>query len=204
MTVTSGNFGTPSGTQLYVVDYDIPGTAEIISASVAGTAFTSIVRGLSGGAAGTTNHTAGAKVASIFVPQHYSALVDGSGWATTAITLGENPISGDQVLTGSLADLGGTSTSVTVPTGGRRTRFDVMIQVQSTGTGPFTIAILEDGSSIKQFTQNIASSGLNTAWSFWYTKTPSSGSHTYKVQGSYAGTGTATAKAGCDLLVGMN
>lgn len=77
--VTSGNFGTPSGTQLYVVDYDIPGTAEIISASVTTTSFTSVVRGLTGGAAGTTNHAAGAKVASIFVPQHYAALVDGTG-----------------------------------------------------------------------------------------------------------------------------
>lgn len=70
-TLTGGNFGSPTGTQLYVVDYDVPAKAEIITATVIGTAVTSIVRGLTGGAAGTTDHAAGANVISSFVPQHY-------------------------------------------------------------------------------------------------------------------------------------
>lgn len=88
-TLTSGNFGTPSGQQYYVVDYDIPASAEIILASVTTTAMTSIVRGLAGGAAGTTNHAAGAKIASIFVPQHYATNIVhvSSGTSATGTTL---------------------------------------------------------------------------------------------------------------------
>lgn len=73
-TLTSGNFGSPSGAQIYVVDYDVSAKAEIVLATVAGTAVTSITRGLSGGAAGTTDHAAGAKFGSIMVPQHYAIL----------------------------------------------------------------------------------------------------------------------------------
>jgi hypothetical protein len=87
-TLTTGNFGSPSGTQLYVVDYDVPAKAEIISASITTTAVTSITRGLSGGAAGTTDHAIGAKIASIFVPQHYAALVDGTGFSTGTTSVG--------------------------------------------------------------------------------------------------------------------
>lgn len=87
-TLTSGNFGSPTGVQLYVVDYDIPGSAEIISATVAGTAMTSITRGLAGGAASTTNHTAGAKVGSLWVPQFLAngmgAIASLDGWSTWA------------------------------------------------------------------------------------------------------------------------
>lgn len=68
-TITNGNFGSPTGTQIYVVDYGIPGTAEIISATVVGTAVTSITRGLPGGAGSTTNHLAGASFGSLWVPQ---------------------------------------------------------------------------------------------------------------------------------------
>lgn len=204
MTVTNGNFGTPTGTQYYVVDYDIPGTAEIISASVSGTAFTSITRGLTGGASSTTNHSAGAKVACIMVPQHYQALVDGSGWGTSAIKLGESPISGDQNLTGSLADLTGMSVSSTINSSGRSIRLDAMLLIQNNTTaGTFSIAFLEDSSIIRQFTGYLPTSGLSTAFSFWFSKTPSSGSHTYKVQASWGGTGTGIAKANSDLLVTM-
>lgn len=89
--LTSGNFGTPTGTQLYVIDYNIPGSAEIVSATVAGTAMTSITRGLSGGAAGTTNHTGLAKVGAFFVPQHYAnglgAIASGDAWTVHSSTI---------------------------------------------------------------------------------------------------------------------
>jgi hypothetical protein len=89
-TLTSGNFGTPTGVQLYVVDYGIPGTAEIISATVAGTAMTGITRGLAGGAASTTNHVAGATVGSLWVPQFLGnglgAIAANDAWTTYAPT----------------------------------------------------------------------------------------------------------------------
>lgn len=87
-TLTGGNFGSPTGTQLYVVDYNIPGSAEIISATVTGANVTSVTRGLSGGAAGTTNHAASATVGAFFVPQHYDALAQGTGFATGTTSIG--------------------------------------------------------------------------------------------------------------------
>ncbi len=83
-TLTTGNFGSPSGAQLYVIDYDVPAKSEIISASVASTAGTGVTRGLTGGAAGTTVHSIGAKIGAIFTPQHYAALVDGTGLSLSA------------------------------------------------------------------------------------------------------------------------
>lgn len=71
-TLTSGNFGSPSGTQLYVIDYDVPASLEVVSATVAGTAGTSVVRGLDG-TTGVT-HASSAKVLAAFVPSHYTQL----------------------------------------------------------------------------------------------------------------------------------
>ena len=83
-TLTDGNFGSPSGAQLYVVEPDVPARAEIILATVVGTAVTSVTRGLTGGAAGTTNHAIGSKVYSSFVPQHFSFLSTATtqGWTS--------------------------------------------------------------------------------------------------------------------------
>lgn len=204
MNVTNGNFGSPSGIQLYVIDYGIPGTAEIISATVSGTSFTGITRGLTGGAASTTNHTGGATVGAFFVPQHYQALVDGTGWGTTAISQAESSISGDQNLTGSLADLTGMTFTSTIPAGGRRLRLDALLIVQNnTASGSFNIAFLEDGSVIRQLTGVLPASGVATAFSFWFTRVPTAGSHTYKVQASWGGTGTGIAKTNSDFWGGL-
>lgn len=87
-TLTTGNFGSPTGVQLYVVDYDVPAKSEIISASITTTAVTGITRGLSGGAAGTTDHAAGAKIGVILVPQHYAILSNSmvDGWVDAGLT----------------------------------------------------------------------------------------------------------------------
>ena len=71
-TLAGGSFGSPSGIQLYVVDYDVPAKAEVIGASVSGTTVPSVTRGLDG----TTNqdHAAGAKIAAMLVPAHYAQL----------------------------------------------------------------------------------------------------------------------------------
>lgn len=70
-TLTNGIFGSPTGAQLLVVDWDVPASAEIILATISGISLTGITRGLSGGAASTTDHQINAKVASITVPQMF-------------------------------------------------------------------------------------------------------------------------------------
>lgn len=211
-TLTGGNFGTPSGTQLYVVDYDIPGSAEIISASVATTSATGVTRGLSGGAAGTTNHAAGAKVASIFVPQHYAALVDGSGLtlaslpnntilgnqlATTAITLGyaQSLTNFTTTTVTAFVDVTSLSTTVTIPAGGRRvkvTAFCESFKTTATAGTALSIAIYEGAtqlasSDLSQYVTNSPQLGMCIA-SF----TPTAGSHTYKVAVFQGAAGTLT------------
>lgn len=73
-TLTAGSFGSPSGTQLLVIDYDIPSKREIISCTISSTALTSLTRGEDG----TTGvaHVAGAKVFMAFVPSHYSNIFE--------------------------------------------------------------------------------------------------------------------------------
>ena len=70
-TLTTGNFGSPTGTQLLVIDFDTA-SAEVVSCSIAGTAITSMTRGVDG----TTGvaHNANANVIMAFVPSHYTQL----------------------------------------------------------------------------------------------------------------------------------
>ena len=203
LTVTNGNFGTPSGTQLYVVDYDIPGTAEIISASVSGTAFTGIVRGLTGGASSTTSHAAGAKIGSIFVPQHYQAALDGTGWASGAILLGSASITSNFTSTGtSVTDVTGLSVTVTVPASNR----SVVVKAYTAGAfsnaaaGTAWDLYLREGATTLQGFQTIQSvqGGISTivpAYLETAPFTPVAGTHTYKVSYDAGAAGTFTVKA---------
>lgn len=70
-TLTTGNFGSPTGTQLLVIDYD-NASLEVISCTIAGTALTSLTRGLDGTSA--VSHANGAKVIMALVPSHYTQL----------------------------------------------------------------------------------------------------------------------------------
>lgn len=83
LTLTSGSFGSPSGGQLYVIDYDIPAKAEVVKVTFAGTAGTSMTRGLDG----TTGvaHSSGAKILAAFVPSHHERLKDGTDLADNSI-----------------------------------------------------------------------------------------------------------------------
>lgn len=76
-TLTSGNFGSPSGVQFYVFDYDVPASAEVVKAAVAGTAGTSATRAQDG--TSDVIHAAGAKVGAFFIPSHYNALKNAIG-----------------------------------------------------------------------------------------------------------------------------
>jgi hypothetical protein len=76
-TLTTGSFGTMTGTQLLVVDYDVPAKREVISCTIGGTALTSLVRGIDG--TSDVTHSANANVIMAFVPSHY-----GNGLGTIA------------------------------------------------------------------------------------------------------------------------
>jgi len=89
-TLTTGSFGSPTGTQLLVVDYDVAAKREVISCTISSTALTSITRGLDG----TTDqtHTANANVMMGFVPSHYGnglgAIAANDAWASWTPTYG--------------------------------------------------------------------------------------------------------------------
>lgn len=68
ITLTTGNFSV-SGTQPYVLDGDTA-NAEVVTATVSGTTFTLVARGLDNTSAVT--HTAGCKVGMYAVPSHYA------------------------------------------------------------------------------------------------------------------------------------
>lgn len=59
-TLTSGNFGTQTGLQLLVVDYDVPAKIEVISCTITGTSLTGITRALDG--TSDVTHSANANV----------------------------------------------------------------------------------------------------------------------------------------------
>lgn len=82
-TLTAGAFGSPTGPQLLVVDYD-NSSAEVIGCAIAGTALSTITRAKDGTSA--VLHAAGAKVGMMFVPSHYEYLKG----STVALTDGAN------------------------------------------------------------------------------------------------------------------
>lgn len=184
-TLTTGNFGSPTGTQLYVVDYDVPAKAEIISASVAGTAVTSVTRGLTGGAAGTTDHAIGAKIGSIFVPQHYTRV------ATRTLGYAEITSNFSSTATPTVTDITGLSVAVTVPVGGARVKITGYIPYinKDTNAGDVALYIME-GATVKNKTittySTTASIGQTAVASF----TATAGAHTYKLTFSQSTAGT--------------
>jgi len=72
-TLTTGNFGTPTGEQMLIVDYD-NSSREIIKCAINGTGLTSIDRAQDD--TSDVDHVAGAKVIMTAVPSHYKALTD--------------------------------------------------------------------------------------------------------------------------------
>lgn len=73
-TLTTGAFGTPTGEQMLVIDYDVAAKREIVKCAIDGTGVTSIDRAQDGTAA--VAHSSGAKVIMAFVPSHYTAKAD--------------------------------------------------------------------------------------------------------------------------------
>lgn len=111
--------------------------------------------------------------------------IAGTALATTAITLGYAQITSNFTTTSTtFVDVTGLTTTVTVPAGGRR----VQIEIQATGinnsaTGIWNIALVEDGTVIQQWYLNEpTATANNTPLSVQFSKVPTAGSHTYKVQ----------------------
>ncbi|MBA2706148.1 MAG: hypothetical protein H0U60_20120 [Blastocatellia bacterium] len=84
-TLSSGGFTNFTGDYL-VLDYNNPSKREVIFCNVTGTAIASATRGQSG--TSDVVHSAGAAVGYSFVPAHYSALSNGTGFATGTASVG--------------------------------------------------------------------------------------------------------------------
>ena len=73
--ITTAVFGSPSGTQLLVIDYG-NSNAVVIACTISGTTISGITY-LDGNVG--ANHSAGASVTMAFTPTQYTSLIDGSG-----------------------------------------------------------------------------------------------------------------------------
>lgn len=113
MTLTTGNFGTPSGEQMLVIDPDVSSKREIVKCAIDGTAVTSIDRAQDGTAA--VAHTSGAKIIMAWTKSHHEALKDGTDLNDNIITaakLDANLLAGWWLLAASGTRVGDTSFTV--------------------------------------------------------------------------------------------
>jgi hypothetical protein len=214
-TLTTGSFGSPSGTQILVIDYDVPAKAEVVTCTIAGTALTSITRATDGTSA--VQHEIGAKVIMAFVPAHYAALVDGSNLtltalpnntilanqiATNAIKLGTATASGQSGVT-VVTDVTGCSVTVTIPAGGRSVLVMAYGSASSNNAAGLTsFDIQAAGSNMTggnfRITHNNAANSF-TAMGF-AVETPAAGSRTYKLRVTGV-VGTSAIDATTNLVV---
>jgi hypothetical protein len=113
MTLTTGNFGTPSGEQMLVIDPDVSSKREIVKCAIDGTAVTSIDRAQDGTAA--VAHTSGAKIIMAWTKSHHEALKDGTDLNDNIITaakLDANLLAGWLLLAASGTRVSNTSFTV--------------------------------------------------------------------------------------------
>ena len=113
MTLTTGNFGTPSGEQMLVIDPDVSAKREVVKCAIDGTAVTSIDRAQDGTAA--VAHTSGAKIIMAWTKSHHEALKDGTDLNDNIITaakLDANLLAGWWLLAASGTRVGDTSFTV--------------------------------------------------------------------------------------------
>ena len=66
-TLVGGNFGSPAGRQMLVIDYDIPNLLEVVRCNIVGSTLTAMERGLDGTTA--REHLPNAKIMMAFVPE---------------------------------------------------------------------------------------------------------------------------------------
>lgn len=193
-TLTSGNFGSPSGTQVLVIDYDVPSKAAAFKCTIAGTALTSMVR-VHGP---DVEHVTGAKVTMAWVPEHHERLkdgtdiatgaIDGTKLSTSAITLGYASTTTAQIGINAETDLTGLSVDVTVPPGGRRVKITGYVPFVKYNFGGVAAIFIYEGTTQLgrwKFYMNATEAGLGIPIAVI---TPTSGPHTYKLRASGANT----------------
>ena len=198
-TLTSGSFGSPSGTQLLVVDWDVSAKAVVISCTIVGTAVSNVTY-LDGAVAAT--HAQGANVTMAFTPTQYTSLADGSGMIPGVFNQGLVSNGADQALTGTLTDVAGLSKTFVVPAGGRSVRMTIASKLQqnSDTNSSVTYNFLEDGSAFDSKTVHVSQAGVGLSHTLTSQKTVSSGTHTYKIQANYSGGASAPSVKASTLL----
>lgn len=186
MTLTTGNFGSPSGTQILVIEPLTSSKRQIISCTIAGTSVTSVTH-LAGN---NTSHTAGATVVSSFTTYHHDRLANRLlGYAEVTANQG--------TYTGS-TDLTGLSVTVTVPTNGARIKITGKALFNSSvANDRITFRIMEGATQINTAPSLASSVGGDTVSGFVQASvSATAGSHTYKLNSSRAtGTGNITMEA---------
>lgn len=181
MTLTTGAFGSPTGTQVITLDYNDTTKKEIITCTIVGTAITSMVRGVDGTTAQA--HSQNAPVTMTFTPTHYDRVANR--------TLGYAQVTANQAAITTPVDLSGLSVTVTVPTGGARIRITGFVGSWSAGENAdkFTLSINEGATQLAaNANQNVTSTlstGLPPVFAVFVA---TAGSHTYKLRAAANGT----------------
>ena len=175
-TLAAGTFGTPAGKQLLVVDYD-NASAEVIEATIAGTALSSVTRAKDG--TSEVNHASGAKIAMMFAPSHYSNLTNNGVLGYAEITTNFNTAAS---LT--YVDVTGLATAVTVPSGGRRIKITAYTRSMASNQAAanyIKLGVFEGATLLQEayYAQPVANYQIQPI--VIYSGIPTSGSHTYKV-----------------------
>jgi len=151
-TLASGNFGSPSGSQILIIDWNDNTKATVISCLIAGTSVSSVVY-LDG--ATSANHAGGAPVTMGFTPTQYNSLIDGTGlqfpawtaWTPTYTGLSANPTTlafyqqlGKLVIVSYYDSTPGTSNAtthtLTLPVAAKRSGVFLTSQFQDNGVQP--------------------------------------------------------------------
>ena len=216
MTIGVG-LNIPATNGVLQIDYD--STLALGAASGPETIFytsytsgTGAISGMTRGVAGTTGvtHANGCNVQYGHSAYWYgNNIIQNTDLATNAITLGYAQITSTFTTTStSLVDVTGVTTTVTVPSGGRRLKVTVYgmgIGSSAGGASIINAVILEDGVQISQMqvVQPAANSGMPLT--LMASKVASAGSHTYKLQACDTAAGTTTIGASatqpCFILV---
>ncbi len=185
MILATGAFGTPTGEQMLVIDYDVAAKREIVKAAIDGTAVTSIDRAQDGTAA--VAHSSGAKVIMAFVPSHYNDV-------TANGVLGYAGVEANQTNVSAEADLTSLSVTVTVPTGGRKVRITGFTNwISTSGTSGVSVRIKE-GATVLGDATGLITTTYGLCLNPSVIVTPAAGSHTYKLSG------VVNAGAACSML----
>ena len=111
------------------------------------------------------------------------AAVTNTKLATTAITLGYAEVTADQTGISTIADLTSLTTTVTVPSGGRRLLVLASTQFTSATADDYVLLYLyKDGAQVQVAARNLRSGSSAEGLNISFSEVASAGSHTYKLR----------------------